>query len=60
MNQNFVFVKVHGNGIVEIHRKNSSIMLRAKEIQGVIQDLIYTRKVSTEAVNCGCDELRWT
>ena len=30
--------------MIGIHRKNSSIMLRPTEVQGLIQDLVYARK----------------
>ena len=51
MDPNFITIKVHGNGMIGIHRKNSAIMLRATEVQGVIQDLIYARKAATKAVD---------
>ena len=44
MTANFLQVKVSSNGMIGIHRKNSSIMLRPTEVQGLIQDLVYARK----------------
>ena len=43
MTANFLQVKVSSNGMIGIHRKNSSIMLRPTEVQGLIQDLVYAR-----------------
>ena len=44
MTANFLQVKVSSNGMIGIHRKNSSIMLRPTEVQGLIQDLVCARK----------------
>ena len=44
MTANFLQVKVSSNGMIGIHRKNSSTMLRPTEVQGLIQDLVYARK----------------
>ena len=44
MTANFLQVKVSSNGMIGIHRKNSSIMLRPIEVQSLIQDLVYARK----------------
>ena len=44
MTANFLQVKVSSNGMIGIHRKNSSIMLRPTEVQGLIQDLVYATK----------------
>ena len=44
MTANFLQLKVSSNGMVNIHRRKSSIFLRPTEIQGLIQDLFYARK----------------
>ena len=44
MTANFLQVKVSSKGMVNIHRRKSSILLRPTEIQGLIQDLVYARK----------------
>ena len=44
MTANFLQVKVSSNGMLNIHRRKSSILLRPAEIQGLIQDLVYARK----------------
>ena len=40
----FLQVKICANGMIGIHRKNASIMLRPTEVQSLIQDLVYARK----------------
>ena len=44
MTTNFLQVKVSLNRMIGFQRKNSSIMLRPTEVQGLIQDLLYARK----------------
>ena len=44
MAANFLQVKICSNGMIGIHRKNSTIMLRPTEVQCLIQDLLYARK----------------
>ena len=40
----FLQVQIYSNGMIGIHRKNASIMLRPTEVQSLIQDLVYARK----------------
>ena len=35
---------IYKNGMIELHMKSSSILLRPTEVQGLIQDLVYARK----------------
>ena len=44
MAANFLQVKICSNGMIGIHVKNASIMLRPTEVQSLIQDLVYARK----------------
>ena len=44
MTANFQQVKICSNGMIGIHRKNVSIILRPTEVQSLILDLMYARK----------------
>ena len=51
MTANFLQIKVSSNGMIGIHRKNSSIILRPIEVQGLIQDLVYARKAVSRTLD---------
>ena len=44
MTANFLQVKVSSNRMSGINRKNSSILLRPTDVQGLILNLVYARK----------------
>ena len=45
----FLQVKICSNGLIGIHSKNASKMLRATEVQSLIQDLVYATKTISRA-----------
>ena len=61
----FLQVKIGANGMIGIHRKNASIMLRPTEVQSLIQDLVYVRKAISrtsdprivDEMNCDADNI---